>query len=112
MKKSLSTLIKYLLILCGSLIILITGYFLGRSDQTGIFDGKIFRFKTNIKMACHLADWAFFAEPENREVQKLIMDIYSHRIMDPQSTTQEMLVYLDHMALVRGLMKEELNQEL
>jgi len=68
--------------------------------------------KKDIKMASHIADWAFFAYPENEEVQKLIIEVYSQRIIAPESTTQEMLAYLDHMALVRGMMKRELDIEI
>jgi len=66
--------------------------------------------ESDIVMACHLADWAFLAEPENEEVRKLVIEAYSYRIMDSRSNTQEMLAYLDHMALVRGMMREDQNQ--
>jgi alkyl sulfatase BDS1-like metallo-beta-lactamase superfamily hydrolase len=67
--------------------------------------------KKDIKIASHIADWAFFADPDNEEVQKLVIEVYSQRIMAPESTTQEMLAYLDHMAMVRGMMRQELNIE-
>jgi alkyl sulfatase BDS1-like metallo-beta-lactamase superfamily hydrolase len=68
--------------------------------------------KSDIAMATHIADWAFFSEPENEEVQKLVIEVYSKRIMDPESNTQEMLAYLDHMAMVRGMMKNKFDTEI
>jgi alkyl sulfatase BDS1-like metallo-beta-lactamase superfamily hydrolase len=67
---------------------------------------------SDIAMAAHIADWAFFSEPGNEEVQKLVIEVYSSRIMDPESNTQEMLAYLDHMAMVRGMMKNKLDTEI
>ena len=67
---------------------------------------------SDIAMAAHITDWAFFSESENEEVQKLVIEAYSKRIMDPESNTQEMLAYLDHMATVRGMMKNELDTEI
>lgn len=67
---------------------------------------------SDLAMAAHIADWAFLAEPENEDVQRLVIEVYSMRIMDPASNTQEMLAYLDHMAKVRGMMKSELNTEI
>lgn len=61
--------------------------------------------QTNLAMASHLIDWAWLAEPENPEVQNLLMEIYKRRILSDESVTQEMLVYLDHMAAVRSQMK-------
>jgi len=59
--------------------------------------------QTDLQLACHLTDWAFFAQPENPEVQKLVIEIYRRRILDPHSNTQEMLTYLDAMAAARTL---------
>jgi alkyl sulfatase BDS1-like metallo-beta-lactamase superfamily hydrolase len=66
----------------------------------------------DIAMAAHIADWAFFSEPGDEEVQKLVIEVYSKRIMNPESNTQEMLAYLDHMAMVRGMMKDKLDTEI
>ena len=60
---------------------------------------KIFYWHPNF------TDWAYFAEPNNAEVQQLVLDVSKRRIMSEQSVTQEMLVYLDHMAMVRETMK-------
>ncbi len=32
---------------------------------------------SDIAMAAHINDWAFFSEPENEEVQKLVIEGYS-----------------------------------
>ena len=58
----------------------------------------------DLDMASHFTDWAYFADPNNIEVQQLVLDVYRDRIMSDQSVTQEMLVYLDHMAKVRETM--------
>lgn len=59
---------------------------------------------SNLVLASHFADWAYFADPYNEKVQQLVLDIYSQRIMSAESVTQEMLVYLDHMSAVRETM--------
>ena len=56
---------------------------------------------SDITMACHLADWAWLAAPENADVQQLVIDVYTARIMDPATNTQEMLTYIDQMAKAR-----------
>lgn len=58
----------------------------------------------DLLLASHFTDWAYYAEPDNPEVQQLVLDVYKRRIMSDQSVTQEMLVYLDHMAMVRETM--------
>lgn len=60
---------------------------------------------SDLALAAHFTDWAYFAEPNNPEVQQLVLDIYKRRIMSEESVTQEMLVYLDHMSEVRVQMK-------
>ena len=57
--------------------------------------------KSDLKLASHFCDWAWLAHPENEGVQQLVLDVYRQRIMADGSVTQEMLVYLDHMAAVR-----------
>lgn len=59
----------------------------------------------NLPLASHFADWAYYADPLNPIVQQLIMDVYRQRIMSDESVTQEMLVYLDHMTIVREMMR-------
>ena len=51
----------------------------------------------DIRLAYHLADWLFYARPDNSEVQQLVVDVYKARILDPDTNTQEMLTYLDQM---------------
>ena len=59
---------------------------------------------TDLALASHFTDWAYYADPYNSEVQQLVLDVYRARIMSEESVTQEMLVYLDHMAAVRETM--------
>jgi alkyl sulfatase BDS1-like metallo-beta-lactamase superfamily hydrolase len=56
---------------------------------------------TDIRLASHLADWVFYARPDNPAVQELIFDVYKARIMDPDTNTMEMLTYLDQMTAAR-----------
>lgn len=59
----------------------------------------------DLTLASHFTDWAYYADPENPEVQQLVLEIYRRRILSDESVTQEMLVYLDHMAAVRERMR-------
>ena len=56
----------------------------------------------DLTQACHLADWAWYAQHDHPEVPQLVIDVYRARILDPASNTQEMTVYLDHMAAARA----------
>lgn len=58
--------------------------------------------KTDIQLACHFADWAYLAEPENPAVQDMVIEVYRARIVDPASNTQEMLTYLKQMVDARS----------
>lgn len=60
---------------------------------------------SNLQLAAHFVDWAYYADPDNSEVHELVLEIYKKRILDENSMTQEMLVYLDHMTEVRGKIK-------
>jgi alkyl sulfatase BDS1-like metallo-beta-lactamase superfamily hydrolase len=53
---------------------------------------------TDLPLACHLADWAWYADSGDPEAQQLVLEVYRRRILDPAANTQEILVYLDHMA--------------
>ena len=57
----------------------------------------------DVAQACHLADWAWYADPDHPDVQQLVVDAYTARVMDPASNTQEILVYLDQAAAARAL---------
>ena len=61
---------------------------------------------TDIVMASHMADWAFFAEPDNKTVQDFAIAVYRTRLLDPAVPEQEALAYFDHIALIRGLQLE------
>ncbi|MFP6664346.1 MAG: alkyl sulfatase dimerization domain-containing protein [Deltaproteobacteria bacterium] len=54
------------------------------------------------QMASHLADWAFYADPQDPRAQAIIIDVYRARILDPVTNTQEALAYLDQMARARA----------
>jgi alkyl sulfatase BDS1-like metallo-beta-lactamase superfamily hydrolase len=55
----------------------------------------------DIRLASHLADWLFYARPDNAEVQQLVSEVYRARIMDSKTNTMEMLTYLDQMTAAR-----------
>jgi alkyl sulfatase BDS1-like metallo-beta-lactamase superfamily hydrolase len=56
---------------------------------------------SDIKLACHLTDWAFLAYPRDPDVQALVIEVYKRRVLDKESNTQEMLNYVDVMAQAR-----------
>ena len=56
---------------------------------------------TEIALASHLADWAYFAAPDDPVAQQLVLDVYRARILRPDSLTQESVAYLDFMASVK-----------
>ena len=58
--------------------------------------------ETDIVMASHITDWAWYAAPDDPEVQSLVIDNYRARILDPEANTQEMLAYLEVMAAARA----------
>jgi glyoxylase-like metal-dependent hydrolase (beta-lactamase superfamily II) len=55
----------------------------------------------DLKLASHLAEWAWLSHPESPVVQQFVLDALKARILDPQSNTQEMLAYLDRMTEAR-----------
>lgn len=59
--------------------------------------------KKDIRMACHLADWAWMADPEDAEVQAAVFDVYRARVLDPDSNTMEIVNYVSIMAEARAL---------
>jgi alkyl sulfatase BDS1-like metallo-beta-lactamase superfamily hydrolase len=63
--------------------------------------------ETDLPLACHLADWAFLADPAHPAAQALVIETYRRRILDEESNTQEMLAYLDAMARARRAQLEQ-----
>ena len=57
---------------------------------------------TDLRLATHLADWTFYADPEDPVAQQLILDTYKARILDPASNVQERLAYIDQMVAARA----------
>jgi alkyl sulfatase BDS1-like metallo-beta-lactamase superfamily hydrolase len=57
---------------------------------------------TDVQLACHLADWAFLADPEDPLAQALVLETYRARILHEDSNTMEMLSYLDAMVAARA----------
>jgi glyoxylase-like metal-dependent hydrolase (beta-lactamase superfamily II) len=53
--------------------------------------------KTDLRLACHLADWLWLAEAANRRVRDAAMDVYTRRILESSNTNQATRVYLDHL---------------
>ena len=52
-------------------------------------------------MACHLVDWAFFADGDDPEAARAVIDVYRDRIIHDTKNTQQVLVFLDHMTEAR-----------
>lgn len=57
---------------------------------------------SDIVMASHITDWAWYAFPDDAEVQQLVIDNYHARIISPDANTQEILAYLDIMTAARA----------
>jgi len=58
----------------------------------------------NPALACKLADMAYFAAPDNKDVLQASLDAYSRRIV-PGVPTQEVTVYLEHMLTLKQRLK-------
>ncbi len=56
---------------------------------------------SDLELASHLADWAFFANPDDATAQQLVLDVYKARILDEEANVQEILAYIDMLALAR-----------
>ncbi len=52
-------------------------------------------------MACHLVDWAWYADPADTETAGAVIELYTARIVNDTRNTQEVLMYLDHMTDVQ-----------
>ena len=57
----------------------------------------------DIVMASHIADWAWFGNPGGPVAQRLLIDVYAHRIVNTESNTQEILAWLEAMTQARRL---------
>jgi alkyl sulfatase BDS1-like metallo-beta-lactamase superfamily hydrolase len=57
--------------------------------------------QSDSRMACHLVDWAYYADPTNVEAARAVLDIYKTRIVNDAQNTQEVLMYIDHMTDVQ-----------
>lgn len=49
---------------------------------------------SDIKMASHLADWAWYADPDDAIAQQLVIDVYRNRVVDDDTNTMELLNYI------------------
>lgn len=59
----------------------------------------------NPALAAQLADWAWLAAPDDATVLKSVLDVYGQRI-GPGTTTQEALVYREHMVRLKVRLAE------
>ena len=64
------------------------------------------QLETDIVMASHMADWAFYAAPNDPDAQDFAVAVYKQRLLDPAVPEQEALTYFDHIALIRALQTE------
>jgi alkyl sulfatase BDS1-like metallo-beta-lactamase superfamily hydrolase len=55
----------------------------------------------DIKLASHLADWAWYANPQDPIAQQLVIDVYRQRVLEPSTNTMEMLNYIKVMTEAR-----------
>lgn len=60
---------------------------------------------TDIALACHLADIAWLAAPENPAVLTAATDIYLKRLKEHSLPTQEAVEYVEHLVTLRMAMK-------
>jgi glyoxylase-like metal-dependent hydrolase (beta-lactamase superfamily II) len=56
----------------------------------------------DLRLASHLADWAWYARPDDAIAQQLSIDVYAARAVAPETLVQERLVYLDRMTEARA----------
>lgn len=78
-------------------------------EMSGGVDKVIARIRTlmetNPPLACQLADVAYFAAPDNKEVLQVALDAYVKRVT-PGIPTQELTVYLGHMLSLKQRLKD------
>jgi alkyl sulfatase BDS1-like metallo-beta-lactamase superfamily hydrolase len=58
--------------------------------------------KGELRLACHLADWAWYAAPDDPLAQQLSIDVYAARAVAPDVLVQERLEYLARMVEARA----------
>ncbi|MBM4214192.1 MAG: MBL fold metallo-hydrolase [Gammaproteobacteria bacterium] len=56
---------------------------------------------TQPALACHLADWAWLAEPTNPRVLATATRVYLQRLRDEEVPTQEAIEYVEHLITLR-----------
>ncbi|MCY1447617.1 Alkyl sulfatase dimerization [compost metagenome] len=78
-------------------------------EMSGGVDKVIARIRTLMEvdppLACQLADIAYFAAPDNKEVLQVSLDAYVKRVT-PGIPTQELTVYLGHMLSLKQRLKD------
>jgi len=55
-----------------------------------------------LRLACHLADWAWLADPKDPVALQLALDVYAARAVAPEVLVQERLEYVQRMAEARA----------
>jgi alkyl sulfatase BDS1-like metallo-beta-lactamase superfamily hydrolase len=55
-----------------------------------------------LRLASHLADWAWYADPGDPVAQQLSLDVYAARAVAPAVVLQERLEYVERMAEARA----------
>ena len=74
-------------------------------EMAGGIDAVIARARelasTDPQMACHLVDWAYYADTDNVAAAEATVDVYRSRVVAGGCNTQEALMYLDHMTDAR-----------
>jgi alkyl sulfatase BDS1-like metallo-beta-lactamase superfamily hydrolase len=63
----------------------------------------------DLRLACHLADWAYMADPDNPDVRKTVGNVYSRRA-EAEPSTMAMGIYLWAAAAMGGPRKEGLKE--
>jgi glyoxylase-like metal-dependent hydrolase (beta-lactamase superfamily II) len=68
----------------------------GGADR--LMDRALELIDSDVRLACQLADWAYFAQPDSERIRSDASRVYIARIISDETPTQEALVYLDHLA--------------
>jgi alkyl sulfatase BDS1-like metallo-beta-lactamase superfamily hydrolase len=74
-------------------------------EQGGGLDKFLTRIATlrdsDIALACHLADWAWLANPTNEQVLRVSTEVWLHRLRTTLIPTQEAVEYVEHVVTLR-----------